>query len=242
MNDITCNVDSEEEEDPSSQSGANGTTKTNAEQIVQGSCAPAYHWRDTVPRRGGVWAFVKWFVLGLEGLTKNGKGPSHHHHHPKEEEKARSNLREAARLLALLRAYERRYGRSCLSSSTSDTAAEQQEWVLQELCQRLCSNGVPSWVLEPMMNLAARGLMGRSVDFYLRPRNAIMAFPNNDHSAPRFFRIQRSLTVLQLSKLERVLVRLASFATNTGTATTLSSEDECLRRLLFRILIRSLVS
>ena len=83
------------------------------------------------------------------------------------------------------------------------------------------------------MQLAAEGLTGRDGDFFVLPRKCFVFHPASQSTT--MFRIQRGFNIQKLSAMEQVLVRLASFATNTHGAASLPSRfptDQELRNAL----------
>jgi len=89
-----------------------------------------------------------------------------------------------------------------------------QEYVLREVCKDLYRGGAPIWALNPVMEKAAEGLTGKKgVDFFLLPRKCFIFAPSS--GATIMFRMERGFCINKLDAMERIAVRLASFATNT---------------------------
>ena len=146
-----------------------------------------------------------------------------------QEEAVKQDFRELARMLTLLREYQTRFGMP--NNGGAGTVA----LVLQELCKRLYASGVPIWVLEPAMGIAAQGLTGgEGVGFFLLPSSGII-LPNDSNnnaasgisqqkkiSSTRIFRMERNYCMFRMTLLEHVLNRLGSFR-NTHTVATLNS-------------------
>jgi uncharacterized membrane protein YjjP (DUF1212 family) len=88
--------------------------------------------------------------------------------------------------------------------------------VLKELCSQLYASGTPIWVLQPVMERAAEGLTGAlGIIFLLLPGTAFVFAPAS--GATDMFRYERGYHMHKVTIMERILVRLASFGTNTRT-------------------------
>lgn len=129
-------------------------------------------------------------------------------------EDLQDSLLGLARCIWLLRMYLEHYG-----LPTNDAGGmKDQERVLREVCRYLYSGGTPLWVLESIMQKAAEGLTGhRNVNWLFFPRKALVFFPYHaDNSGTTcMFRIQPGFNMSQLHAMERIAVRLASYASNT---------------------------
>lgn len=118
------------------------------------------------------------------------------------------NTIKLARMISLLREYEDKFG------IPQRGGAKDQLWVLTELCRCLYASGTPLWVLKPVMSKAAEGLTGsRLVDFVLFTRSGFVYSPSNITTAT--FAMERGFDIRMVTLAERVLVRLASFASNS---------------------------
>jgi uncharacterized membrane protein YjjP (DUF1212 family) len=167
------------------------------------SPAPRYDWRTFSP--DGVVAFLPWLVRGFSSAAQLS------------DEEVEENFRSLARMLMLLREYEARFGMPEVGG------AKDQQWVLQELCIQLYAAGTPIWVLQPVMERAAAGLTGaKGVIFSLFPHSGFIVAPNSGATA--MFRYERGYHMHKVTVMEPILVRLASFGTNTQTVTSVPSE------------------
>ena len=187
---------------------ANESTDTNGSHRASAllDARPAYDYRKFSPTGCGVADFAKWLV---GGVAPNGARLS--------DDEVRENTRQAARMLSLLREYERRFG----MPENGDSA--DQQWVLTELARGLYGGGTPLWTLKPVMSQAAEGLTGaRGVDFALFPRTAFVCAPNSGSTL--MFNMERGFNINKLTLMERVLVRMASFASNTRSVNELESD------------------
>ena len=179
---------------------------------------PAYNYRKFIPSgRGsvsGVADSIKWLV---GGVAPNGARLS--------EVEVEENTRQAARMLSLLREYERRFG------MPEAGGARDEQWVLTELARGLYGGGTPLWTLKPVMSQAAEGLTGaRGVDFALFPRTAFVCAPNSGSTL--MFNMERGFNINKLTLMERVLVRMASFASNTRSVNEVDSNSPEVPQLL----------
>ena len=140
--------------------------------------------------------FCPWLVNGFSPHTEMDKS------------EVERNTLKMARMISLLREYEDRFGIPRRGGS------KEQLWVLTELCTRLYASGTPLWVLKPVMSKAAEGLTGsRQVDFVLFTRSAFIYSPSNVTTAS--FPMERGFDMRMVTVAERILVRLASFASNS---------------------------
>jgi uncharacterized membrane protein YjjP (DUF1212 family) len=91
---------------------------------------------------------------------------------------------------------------------------KQQEMVLREALRDLYGGGCPLWALESTMQKAAEGLTGdRHVNWMILPRKAFVFAPSS--LAAVMFQIERGFSLRKLEAMEPVVIRLASFASNT---------------------------
>ena len=172
-----------------------------------------YQWRQYAPK--GAVKFLHWLVTG------------HSEAAPSDQENE-GKIRNLARTIGLLREYQARLG------MPDGGSRKEQEWVLKELCKRLFSSGVPIWVLQPVVGIGAQGLTGfRGFGFFLLPAGGILIPPQDTVGySTHFFEMHRSFCMYQLNLYEKVLARLASFATNTRTIN--SVKDDILPKLLIK--------
>ena len=160
---------------------------------------PAYDYRHYLPTSRNVADLAQWLV---SGFVPDGKATK------LSEVEVEEGTRQAARMLSLLREYERRFGMPEAGDSRD------QQYVLTELCRGLYGGGTPLWTLKPAMSQAAQGLTGaRGVEFSLFPRTAFVFAPTSGSTL--MFNMDRGFRIQMLTLMERVLVRLSSFASNT---------------------------
>jgi len=162
-----------------------------------------YNWKTHAPTPNRPVSFMKWLVEGVSAKKET-------------DEELHQNLAGVARLLILLREYQDRFG------MPEEGGPRDQEFVLQELCTDLYAGGSPIWALEPVMKKVAEGLTGkRGVDFFFLPRKAFIFAPTS--GATFMFAWNRGFRICVLEAMERVAVRLASFASNTNSISSLPS-------------------
>lgn len=155
-----------------------------------------YDWKLYSPSDGGVLHFVRWLMVGGSAYAKQS------------DHVLQANLESLARCLLLLREYESRFG------IPEKGGVRDQEYVIREVYKDLYAGGAPIWALEPVMEKAAEGLTGqRGVNFCLLPRKAFIFAPSSGATA--MFSTDRGFCINKLDSMERVVVRLASFASNT---------------------------
>jgi uncharacterized membrane protein YjjP (DUF1212 family) len=149
--------------------------------------------------------FLNWLVRGFS------------HQAELSSSEVEENFGKLARMLLLLREYEERFGLPEMGGS------KDQQFVLQELCYNLYAGGTPIWVLQPVMERAAFGLTGaKGVDFRIVPRSAFIFVPSS--GATSLFRLDRGFHMGKTTLMERVLIRIASFGTNTETVHSIPSQ------------------
>ena len=94
--------------------------------------------------------------------------------------------------------------------------------LLMQLCKRLYSAGAPLWVLQPVMGRVAKGLLGTDgVEFVLYSKEGFAYFP--DHYNTVTFRMERGINIHKFDELEAIAIKLASFASNTASVSTIST-------------------
>jgi uncharacterized membrane protein YjjP (DUF1212 family) len=163
---------------------------------------PTYDWTEFAPApRKNPWQFLKWIVQGVSSKKES-------------DEALQQNLCDLARLITLLRTYQEHYGMPELGGPRD------QEFVLQDICIDLYAGGTPIWSLEPVMKKVAEGLTGKQgVDFFFLPRKAFIFA----HGSTCMFAWNRGFRISKLEAMEKVAVRLASFASNTHGTSNLPS-------------------
>lgn len=163
-----------------------------------------YDWKEFAPAPSkNPLHFFKWLVEGVSSKKET-------------DEALQENLCGVARLLILLRDYQGRFGMPEVGGPRD------QEFVLQDICIELYAGGAPIWALEPVMKKVAEGLTGkRGVDFYFLPRKGFIFAPTS--GATFMFAWNRGFRISRLEAMERVAVRLASFASNTKSTMSLPS-------------------
>ena len=133
------------------------------------------------------------------------------------DEHRKQNLYKMASLLKLLRTYYELYG------LPNDGGPSDQLFVLREVLKDLYAGGGPVWVLEKAMERGAEGITGRAdgVDVGILPRKASICISNIMIS---MFRIQSGFNIQRLTSAEKILVRMASFASNTSGFSNIPSK------------------
>ena len=93
--------------------------------------------------------------------------------------------------------------------------SEIPENFLINLSNKTSCCSAPIWALEPVMQKAAEGLTGHpNVNWLLLPRKAFMFSPSSGTTS--MFKTERSFCMSKLDAMEKVAIRLASFATNVS--------------------------
>lgn len=172
----------------------------------------AYPWKKYIPSLNPI-RFCSWL---MQGFSPDSRLPI---------SEVERNTIKTARMLSLLREYKERFG------MPERGGVREQLWVLTELCTRLYSSGTPLWVLKPVMSKAAEGLTGsRFVDFVLFTRSGFIYSPSNNTTAS--FSMERGFDMRMMTFAERILVRLASFASNTRTVHSIKADIPKLSTLI----------
>lgn len=172
----------------------------------------AYPWKKYIPSLNPI-RFCSWL---MQGFSPDSRLPI---------SEVERNTIKTARMLSLLREYKERFG------MPERGGVREQLWVLTELCTRLYSSGTPLWVLKPVMSKAAEGLTGsRFVDFVLFTRSGFIYSPSNNITAS--FSMERGFDMRMMTFAERILVRLASFASNTRTVHSIKADIPKLSTLI----------
>ncbi|KAL3905308.1 MAG: hypothetical protein SGILL_009730, partial [Bacillariaceae sp.] len=162
---------------------------------------------------------ARWFITGNAVHSK----PS--------DEKNMKDLNALARMLMLLREYELRYGPSMLAQNVGGYGCQKE--VLFNITKDLYSSGTPTWVLETVMSRVAEGMTGRDAEILLLPRRCFFYFPEDGGSGTQklrrpattgLFKISPGFYIAKLGEVEKVAVRLASFASNTGSVERINAE------------------
>jgi hypothetical protein len=191
----------------------NSAAEISSNSLVDGHDAE-YDWKEFW-NGGNILQFFRFVSAGTSSVA-----------HQSDEARNR-NLVSLARMLVLLREYHDNFG------MPDDGGPKDQEYVLREVCKDLYAGGAPIWSLEPVMEKAAEGLTGkRGVDFFLLPRKAFIFAPSS--GATIMFRIERGFDMQRLNAMERIVVRLASFASNThSVASVPTSTEKPTRQILY---------
>jgi hypothetical protein len=157
-----------------------------------------YDWRDHWKLEGGgnCCNFVRFLLTGFAPHVKQS------------DDEVQDHLNGLARLISLLREYHERFGMPVKGGPRD------HEYILREITKDLYLGGAPLWTLEPVMKKVAEGLTGKKgVDFFMLPRRAFIFAPSS--GATSMFVISRGYDIQRLDAMEKVAVRLASFASNT---------------------------
>jgi len=149
-------------------------------------------------------------------------------------------------MLLLLREYRDRFGRA---ATESFGGPGMQRQVLEDITKDLYSSGTPSWVLETVIARVAEGMTGReSTQVMLLPRRCFIfhnildqdmdststnqpslvrqpesSLPSSIRAYTNMFKISPGFDIYTLGVVEQVAVRLASFASNTGSVERLTA-------------------
>jgi hypothetical protein len=168
-----------------------------------------YDWRRHAPKSGWL-SFLRWTIEGSTSFAEVS------------DDDRLANLRGLASCLRLLREYRRQFG---LPPENSGTVHD-QALVLREVTRDLYEGATPLWALEYVMQKAAEGLTGhRNVNWMLLPRKGFMCIPADLHSTTIMFDMRRGFILHKMERMERVAVRLASFASNTiGSSSSIQAK------------------
>lgn len=163
-----------------------------------------YDWKKFAPSKSNLVSYVEWFVKGASAQSRQS------------DKELQGNLSSLARMLFLLREYEDRFGMPEMGGYTD------QEYVLRQVSKVLYSGGAPIWALRPVMTQVAEGLTGKQgVDYFFLPYKAFVYTPSSGNTS--MFEWRRGFRICSLDAMERVAVRLASFASNTQSVSSLTS-------------------
>lgn len=166
--------------------------------------ARQYDWQEFRPKGVGLLQNLRWLVTGTSYVKKK-----------ETSEEMQQNLASLARMLILLREYEKRYGVPEFGGTQT------QRKLLADLIRDCYASGTPTWVLEAVVSRVAEGLTGREkVQLMLLPNRAFVHYPpalSDKDSQPgtEMFPLTGGFYMAKLGALEQVVVRLASFAGNT---------------------------
>jgi len=182
------------------EAAANGRpslVRQKSEKLLEIGDDIKYDWRLYSPDDHSCWHFFRWLIVGGAGFA-----------HQQSDDELNHNLIKLGRCLTLLRSYEQKYG-------MPEKGDRQDEmFVLQNVVRDLYAGGVPIWSLEAFMLKVAEGLTGhKGVNWFLLPRKAFVFSPSS--GSTNMFKIERGFNINKLHEMERVAVRLASFASNT---------------------------
>lgn len=202
---------------PRGHSARPGLSRTGAIRHIDSSDrAHRIGWRDYTPTSGGPSSWLRWMVIGYTDNTKY------------TDEETLERFESLAHMLYLLRQYESRF------VTPDEGGPSDRQLILRDLTQRLYSAGAPIWVLGEVLTKVAEGLTGKAaVDFFLLPRRAFIYSPGNPPTTA-MFRTERGYNINRMDLIEKVTVRLASFASNTQNVSSVQSKlprPEELRRL-----------
>ena len=195
MIDADISDDDSDDSEPS-ETTTNYLDDTHRVNSIGANRRKPYQWKKFVPSSKNPKELCKWLITGFSEKSKLSG------------EEVEQNTIKLARVLSLLREYEEIHG------IPQSGGPKEQLWVLTELCTRLYGSGTPLWVLKPIMSKVAEGLTGnRGADFVLFPRSAIIYLPANLTTAT--FPMNRGFNIRTVTLVERILVRLSSFTSNT---------------------------
>eukprot|EP00529_Nitzschia_sp_RCC80_P017883 CAMPEP_0113477524 /NCGR_PEP_ID=MMETSP0014_2-20120614/20253_1 /TAXON_ID=2857 /ORGANISM="Nitzschia sp." /LENGTH=833 /DNA_ID=CAMNT_0000370623 /DNA_START=29 /DNA_END=2531 /DNA_ORIENTATION=+ /assembly_acc=CAM_ASM_000159 len=154
-----------------------------------------YNWKEFW-KGGNCKDFLQWIVTGQPSAEQS-------------TDEIQENLNSLARMIVLLNEYRDLYG------VPKQGGARDQMYVLREVMRDLYAGGCPIWALEPVLKSAAEGLTGKKqVDFFMLPRRTFVY--DGDHTST--FSMTRGYDLRRMDDMELIVVRLASFASNTTTS------------------------
>ncbi|CAB9498910.1 Pheromone-regulated membrane protein 10 [Seminavis robusta] len=155
-----------------------------------------YNWRLYFPATKNLWHYLRWLVVGGSFFAD-----------PQSDEDMNESLAGLARCLILLRRYLEIFG------MPEKGGIRDQEFVLREIVRDLYAGGAPLWSLAPVMQKTAEGLTGQPhVNWMLFPRKAFVYSPAAGTTS--MFQIDRGFNIRKMDAMEKVAVRLATFASN----------------------------
>jgi uncharacterized membrane protein YjjP (DUF1212 family) len=174
---------------------------------ISKSNSKMYNWRMYAPGPNATWIqFVRWFVVG--GATYSP---------PQTHDQYVNDLESLVQCLTLLRIYLQKYG------MPKGGCVTDQDYVLREITCDLYSGGTPLWALESIMQRVTQGLTGDpNVTWCFLPRRALVYHSSTTTTTPdklpttSIYKIERGFAMQRLDAMEPVVVRLASFASNTS--------------------------
>jgi uncharacterized membrane protein YjjP (DUF1212 family) len=159
-----------------------------------------YNWRNYAPSLKSPVKFFRWLMVGGAAFAQK-----------QSDEELVEGLSDLARCIVLLRAYLDVYG------MPDKGGIEDQSTVLHEVVGDLYRGGAPLWALEPVMQKVTEGLTGQSiVEWTCLPRNALCSFSGRTV----MFGYTRGFDMSRLDAMEKVSSRLASFASNTHSVSS----------------------
>lgn len=159
-----------------------------------------YDWRNYAPSGKSPIKFFRWLMVGGSAFAEK-----------QSDQALADGLRDLARCIGLLRAYLDVYG------MPEKGGIEDQSTVLHEVVKDLYRGGAPLWALEPVMQKVTEGLTGKSiVEWLCLPRKALCYFSGRTV----MFGYTRSFDMSRLDAMEKVSSRLASFASNTHSVSS----------------------
>jgi uncharacterized membrane protein YjjP (DUF1212 family) len=170
-----------------------------------------YNWRNYAPSGNSPVKFFRWFMVGGSAFAEK-----------QSDETLVEGLSDLARCIVLLRAYLDVYG------MPERGGPEDQACVLHEVVEDLYKGGAPLWALEPVMKKVTEGLTGQSiVEWTCLPRQALCYFSGRTV----MFSYARGFDMSRLDAMEKVSSRLASFASNIHSVSSVPTRFPRLKEL-----------
>lgn len=165
----------------------------------------SYNWRRLAPEGWNVGSWVRWLMEGDMARAK-----------PMADEDIEEHLELLARCLVHIREYESTYG------LPEKGGPKDQDKVLRKIVRDLYEGGTPLWALGAVMGRTTEGLTGDpNANWCLLPRKALIY--SSTTGTTSMFDIAANFIIRKVDAMEKVAVRLASFASNTSRAGNLSS-------------------
>ncbi|CAB9501987.1 pheromone-regulated membrane protein [Seminavis robusta] len=159
-----------------------------------------YEWKEFLPK-GGLIRRMRWLITGASPFTKES------------DEHMRGSLASLARMVILLREYERRFG------VPTDGDLQVQRQVVSGITQNLYGSGCPTWILDTVMTRVHEGMTGKEgMELLILPNRCFVYYPESDNkqcAGTNLFKMSAGFDIYKLGAVEQVAVRLASFASNT---------------------------
>lgn len=163
--------------------------------------AAEYNWRSYAPSFTSPVKFFRWLMVGGAAFAPR-----------QSDEELVGSLSDLARCIVLLRVYLDVYG------MPEKGGLEDQSSILHEVVRNLYQGGSPLWALEPVMQKVTEGLTGQStVQWVCLPRDALCSVSGRT----LLFDYTRGFDMSRLDAMEKVSSRLASFASNTHSVSSI---------------------